>query len=165
MSLTIDPTAFVSPDARITPSAKGTAISIGPHSKVEAFAVIRAVGGTGDVRIGAFCYINEHCVLYSGTGIELGDNVLLAPGVKIVPANHEFADPETPIRLQGFQPSKGGVMLEDDVWVGAGAVILDGVRLGRGCVVAAGSVVKDSFPANSILAGVPAKVVGRRGKP
>lgn len=159
--LVIDPTAEVSPDARIFPSVRGTRITIGAHTRVMEFAIIRAVGGSGDVVIGAHCFLNPHCVLYSGSGIEVGDNVLIGPGACVVPANHAFARRDVPIRLQGFAP-RGGVVIEDDVWLGANCVVLDGSVIRRGAVVAAGGVVVGEVPAYAVAAGVPARVVKER---
>jgi acetyltransferase-like isoleucine patch superfamily enzyme len=152
----IHETALISPDARIFPSVRGTRIVIGAHSRVEAFALIRCVGGSGDVVIGEHCYVNPYCVLYSGSGITIGNDVLLAPGVQIVPANHEFSRRDLPIRLQGFRPSKGGVVIEDDVWIGASCVLLDGAHVGKGAIVAAGSVVLGEIPPYEVWGGNPA---------
>lgn len=162
-ALVISPHAWVSPDARIFPSMRGTRIIIGAGSKVFEFAVIRAIGGSGDVTIGERCMINPHCVLYSGSGITLGNDVALAPGVQVVPANHAFARRDITIAEQGFLPSKGGVVIGDDVWVGANAVLLDGAKIGRGAIVAAGSVVRGEIPAYEIWGGVPARKIGVRG--
>lgn len=162
-NLTIDPGAWISEDARIFPSVRGTRISIGAGSKIFEFAVIRAVGGTGDVIIGERCMINPHCVLYSGSGIRIGNDVALAPGVQVVPANHAYARRDIPIARQGFLPSKGGVVIGDDVWVGAGAVLLDGAVIGRGAIIAAGAVVGSLVPDYEIWGGVPARKIGERG--
>ncbi len=155
-AVAIDASAFVSADARITESSRGTKIVVGARSRIEAFVIVRCVGGTGDIVIGRDCYINEHCVLYSGSGITIGDDVLLAPGVSIVPANHDFSRRDIPIRQQGFRPSKGGVVVGSGAWIGARAVLLDGARVGEGAIVAAGSVVSGEIPANEIWAGIPA---------
>ena len=132
-ALQIDPTAFVSPDARIHASSRGSRIVIGAHSQVYDFVEIRAVGGTGDIVIGEHCYINPHCTLYSGSGIRLGNYVLVGPGCSIVPANHALERTDVPMRKQGFMPSRGGVIVEDDVWIGAHCVLLDGayIEIGR----------------------------------
>lgn len=163
-ALAIAPDAWVSPDARIYPSVRGTRIVIGAGSKIFEFAVIRAVGGAGDVIIGERCMINPHCVLFSGNGIVLGDDVLLAPGVQVVPANHAFARRDLAISQQGFLPSKGGVVIADDVWVGANAVLLDGVRIGCGAIIGAGSMVRGEIPDYEIWAGLPARKIGVRGQ-
>jgi acetyltransferase-like isoleucine patch superfamily enzyme len=160
--LDVAPDAVISPDARIFPSTRGSQIRIGSRSQVMEFAVIRAVGGTGDVVIGDDCYINPHCVLYSGAGIRLGNHVLVAPGSCIVPANHAFARRDIPIRDQGFAPSRGGVVIEDDVWIGANCVVVDGAHIGRGAVIAAGSVVRGLVPEYEIWGGVPAHAIGVR---
>lgn len=159
MSLDIDPTAQISPDARITPSSRGSLIKIGAHTHIYDFVVIRPVGGSGDVIIGAHCYINPHSCLYSGNGITMGDYVLIAPGCMIVPTNHAYASRDIPIRHQGFLPSKGGVVIEDDVWVGANSVLLDGCHIGKGAIVAAGSVVSGKVEPYAMVAGTPAKFI------
>lgn len=163
-ALTVAPSAWISPDARIFPSVRGTKIVIGAGSRLFEFAVIRAVGGRGDVLIGERCMINPHCVLYSGSGIEIGDDVALAPGVQIVPANHAYHRRDIPIAQQGFLPSKGGAKIGNDVWVGANAVLLDGAEIGKGAIIAAGAVVSGKVPPYEIWGGVPAKKIGIRGE-
>jgi acetyltransferase-like isoleucine patch superfamily enzyme len=154
--------ATISPDARIFPSVRGTRIVIGAHSRIMEFAVIRCVGGTGDIVIGEYTNINPHCVLYSGSGIHIGSHVLIAPGVMIVPANHAFARRDLLIREQGFT-SHGGIVIEDDVWIGANSVVLDGTHIERGAVIAAGSVVTKRVPAYTVWGGVPARMLRERG--
>ncbi len=164
-TLEIHPTAYVSPEARIHPSQRGTRIAIGAHSQVYDFVVIRAVGGTGDVVIGEHCYINPHCTLYSGSGIRFGDYVLVGPGCSIVPANHAFDRPDIEIRKQGFMPSRGGVVVEDDVWIGANCVLLDGTHIETGAVVAAGSVVSGRIGAREVWGGNPCRFLRPRAAP
>jgi virginiamycin A acetyltransferase len=153
----IDPTALISPLAHLIPSVRGTRLVIGPRTQIMEFAVLKCVGGTGDLILGADCYVNPHCVLYSGNGITLGNDVLLAPGTIIAPSNHALTRRDVPIRLQGFMPSRGGVVIGDDVWVGANSVLIDGVNIGQGAVIAAGSVVMGTVPAFEIWGGVPAR--------
>jgi virginiamycin A acetyltransferase len=158
----IDPTAHVSPDARIHPSTRGTRIVIGAHTRIYDFVVIRAVGGEGDIVIGEHCYINPHCTLYSGAGIRFGNYVLVGPGCSVVPANHAIDRTDVVIRKQGFMPSKGGVVIEDDVWIGAGCVILDGAHIESGAVVAAGSVVGGRLTGKAIWGGNPCRLIRAR---
>lgn len=158
----VHPSAVIDPDARIYPSIRGTRIVVGAGSHVYAFAIIRAVGGQGDVTIGEDCHINPHCVLYSGSGITIGNHVLLAPHVCVVPANHSFQRRDIPIAKQGFIPSKGGVVIEDDVWIGAQTVLLDGAYIERGAIVGAGSVVGCRVPAFSVWGGAPARQLKMR---
>lgn len=161
-SLEIHPTAYVSAHARLYPSQRGTRIVIGAHSEVYDFVVIRAVGGTGDIVIGSHCYINPHCTLYSGSGIRFGDYVLVGPGCSIVPANHEIARLDIEIRKQGFMPSRGGVVVEDDVWIGANCVLLDGAYVETGAVIAAGSVVSGRIGARGVWGGNPCRLLRPR---
>ena len=158
----IDPTAYVSPDARIHGSTKGTRIVIGAHTQVYDFVVIRAVGGDGDIVIGEHCYINPHCVLYSGSGIRFGNYVLVGPGCSIVPANHAIDRTDVVIRKQGFMASKGGVVIEDDVWIGANCVLLDGTHIETGAVIAAGSVVSGRIGARAVWGGNPCRQIRAR---
>lgn len=161
-ALSIDPSAYVSPDARIHPSTRGTRIVIGAHSRIYDFVVIRAVGGDGDIVIGEHCYINPHCVLYSGAGIRLGDYVLVGPGCSIVPANHAIDRTDVVIRKQGFMPSKGGVEIDDDVWLGAHCVVLDGTHIESGAVIAAGSVVSGRITGRALWGGNPCRLIRPR---
>lgn len=162
MTLLIDPTASISKDARIYPSQKGSKIIIGAYSEIYDFVVIKPVGGIGDIVIGEHCYINPHCTLYSGHGITLGDYVLLAPGVVLAGSNHAHESLELEIRKQGFAPSKGGIVVENNVWIGANAVLLDGTYIESGAIIAAGSVVRNRVGKNEIWGGVPAKLIGIR---
>ena len=165
-SLQIERTAFISPDARIHPSVRGSKIIIGAHTQIYDFVVIRAVGGSGDIVMGEHCYINPHSVLYSGNGITMGNYVLIAPHVSIVPTNHATSRCDIEIRKQGFMPSRGGVIIEDDVWIGAHATILDGAYIERGAVIAAGSVVGGRVEAYSVWGGAPAvKIKSRKQIP
>lgn len=161
--LKIDPTAKISPLADIEESVRGTLIEIGARTQVDSFVKIKPVGGLGDVVIGADCAINSGTVIYTGNGVKIGDAVLIAANCTLAPTNHAFADVGVRIRDQGFQDSRGGIVIEDDVWLGAGVVVLDGAKVGRGCVVAAGAVVRGVLEANSIYAGSPAKRLGSRG--
>lgn len=160
--LNIDPSASISPLADVEPSARGTLIQIGARTMVDAFVKIKPAGGVGEVVIGADCAINSGTVIYTGNGIWIGDAVLIAANCTLAPTNHEFSDVTKRIRDQGFQPSRGGIVIGDDVWLGANVVVLDGARIGRGCVVAAGSVVRGELDAYSIYAGAPAKRVRSR---
>jgi virginiamycin A acetyltransferase len=148
--------------AKIYGSTKGTRIVIGAHSEIYDHVVIKCVGGTADIVMGEHCYINPGSVLYSGNGITMGDYVLLAAGVMLMPTNHAFGSREIPIRHQGFASSKGGIVIEDDVWLGANAVVLDGAHIGKGAIIGAGSVVTGKVPAYEIWGGIPAKKIGQR---
>ncbi|MDR3506468.1 MAG: acyltransferase [Caulobacteraceae bacterium] len=160
--LIADPEARISPLADIEPSTRGSRIVVAAGAVIDAFVKVKPAGGSGDVTIGPGSVINSGCVLYTGNGISIGADVLIAANCTLAPTNHEFRDPTRPIRAQGFMPSRGGIVIEDDVWIGANCVLLDGAVIRKGAVVAAGSVVRDERPAFSISAGAPAKTVGWR---
>ena len=93
-------------------------------------------------------------------GIDIGDDTLIGPGCMVWSVNHRFDDPNVPIRCQGYVPGK--VVIGGNCWIAGHCVILPGVELGTGSVVAAGSVVTRSFGAGAVLAGVPARLVRSR---
>jgi acetyltransferase-like isoleucine patch superfamily enzyme len=161
--LKIDPTAKISPLADIEESVRGTLIQVGPRTVIDSFVKIKPAGGAGEVVIGADCAINSGTVIYTGNGVRIGDAVLIAANCTLAPTNHAFADASRRIRDQGFQESRGGIVIEDDVWLGANVVVLDGAVVGTGSIVAAGSVVRGELEPNSIYAGSPAKRLGARG--
>ena len=97
-----------------------------------------------------------------GGNLTIGDNVMMAPGVVILTANHRFDDLQVPMMDQGFTPGQG-VVIEDDVWIGTNAIILPGRRLGKGSIIAAGAVVTKDVPPLAIVGGNPAKVLRSRG--
>jgi acetyltransferase-like isoleucine patch superfamily enzyme len=89
--------------------------------------------------------------------VTIGDKVYLAPLVQILAVNHVFHDPTRPIIEQGITAE--GIVVEDNVWIGAGAIITDGVRIGQGAVIGAGAVVTRDIPPHAVAVGVPAQVV------
>jgi virginiamycin A acetyltransferase len=143
-------------------STRGTNTFIGQGSVIDDFVKIKHVGGIKDIIIGDYCYINSGCVFYSGHGINIGNNVLIGPNCNIVPSNHNFSDRQTIIRLQGHMHSKGGVVIEDDVWLGANVTVLDGAHIRKGCVIAANSLVLGETEEYAIYAGIPAKKIKDR---
>ena len=109
------------------------------------------------IKIGKDCLVGEYSVIRGQGGVTIGDRVYTSPFTQIVAVNHVFDDPKRPFIEQGITAE--GIVIEDDVWLGAGAIITDGVRVGKGAVVAAGSVVtKDVLP-HMVVGGVPAKVI------
>jgi len=112
------------------------------------------------ITIGKNCFLGEFNVIRGQGGVAIGDNVYTGPMVKLVAVNHVFADPDRPIREQGITAQ--GIVVEDDVWLGAGVTVVDGVTIGRGSVIGAGAVVTTDIPPYSIAIGVPAKPVKDR---
>lgn len=109
------------------------------------------------IRIGANSLIGEMNVLRGQGGITIGERVYTAPLVQMLAVNHVFDDPSVPMVDQGI--TADGIVIEDDVWIGAGAIITDGVRICKGAVVAAGAVVTGDVPPHTVVGGVPAKVL------
>jgi acetyltransferase-like isoleucine patch superfamily enzyme len=144
-------------------SHEGVRLAAG--ATVDRGAVIRGSGVIRDlgvgVEVGERAAIGAYDFIHGGGGVRIGRDVLLGPYVQIFSENHRYQDPARPIIEQG--EDRAPVVIEDDVWVGASAVILAGVVVGAGSVVAAGAVVRADVAPGSIVAGVPARVVGRRG--
>lgn len=159
----IDPTAKVSALADIEDSVRGTLIKVGPRTVIDSFVKIKPAGGMGEVVIGAECAINSGTVIYTGNGVRIGDAVAIAANCTFAPTNHAIADRTRRIKDQGFMPSRGGIVVEDDVWIGANVVLLDGAVVRKGAVIAAGSVVRGEVEAYAIYGGVPARKLGERG--
>jgi acetyltransferase-like isoleucine patch superfamily enzyme len=160
--ISIHPSSKISPLADIEDSMRGTKIIIGAGSMVDSFVKIKPVGGMGDLVIGMYSYINSGCVLYTGNGIQIGDHVAIASNCTLAPVNHAYIDKSLPIIKQGFLPSKGGIKILNDVWIGANVVILDGSFLPKGVVVGAGSVVKGQLEEYGIYSGNPLVLKGFR---
>lgn len=133
-------------------------ISIHPSSIIDKRAIIAPWGG--NIKVGQNCSVNPYSILYGHGGLEIGDSVRIAAHTIIIPANHIYHDPEVLIRKQGL--TREGILIEDDVWIGANCTILDGIEIGEGAVVAAGSVVTESVPRYAIVAGIPAEQIGDR---
>ena len=109
------------------------------------------------IRIGSDSLVGEYNILRGQGGITIGDRVFTSPMVQILAVNHVFDDPSRPFTEQGITAE--GITVEDDVWIGSGAILTDGIRVGKGSVVAAGAVVSKDVPPYSVVAGVPARVV------
>lgn len=114
---------------------------------------------SGRIQIGPNSYLGPYTCL-SGDSISLGKNCMVASHCGIYANNHIFADPHVPIRTQGN--SYQGITVEDDCWLGTGTKVLDGVTIGQGSVIGAGSVVTKSIPPYSVAVGAPAKVIKQR---
>ncbi len=162
MTIEIAKTAIISPLADIEDSIRGSLISIGEHSIIDSFVKIKPAGGSGNLIVGEYVVINSGCVLYTGHGIKIGHNVAIAANCTFAPINHEYRNKQSLIRNQGFLPSKGGIVIEDDVWIGSNCVLLDGAILRRGCVVGAGSIVRGELKEYSVYAGNPPQLIGVR---
>lgn len=127
--------------------------SLGDYSVIESFACIN--NAVGDVIIGDHTRIGLHNTIIGP--VTIGCHVNLAQGITVTALNHNFEDSDKRIDEQGVSTTP--VTIEDDIWIGANAVILPGVTIGNHSVVAAGSVVTKNVPPHSLVAGVPAKII------
>jgi acetyltransferase-like isoleucine patch superfamily enzyme len=160
--LDISKKAKISKLADIEDSVRGSKIIIGDGVHIDSFVKIKPVGGMGDLIIGENSYINPGTVIYTGNGVRIGNGVMIAANCTLAPVNHEYRSRDKTILTQGFLPSKGGIIIEDDVWIGANSVILDGAIIRKGAVVGASSVVRGELAEYGIYAGNPLKQIGRR---
>jgi acetyltransferase-like isoleucine patch superfamily enzyme len=116
----------------------------------------------GSIVIGARTHVHPRCILSACKGsIRIGSDVQVAANCAFYPYDHGTA-PDQPIAEQPVQ-TKGDIVIEDGAWLGTGVIVLSGVHVGKGAVVAAGAVVTSNVPDGAICAGVPARVVKRRG--
>lgn len=136
----------------------GDNFTLGKFAIIECTGVLRNVGD--ELIIGNNVGINHYCFIGVRGSIVIKDNVIFGPRVSVFSENHNFLSTEVPIKNQGV--TKGKTIIDEDVWIGANSSILSGVHIGKGCVIAAGSVVTKDIPPFSIAAGVPAKVIKNR---
>jgi virginiamycin A acetyltransferase len=160
--LLISDRAQISPLADIEDSVRGSTITIEAGVVIDSFVKIKPVGGIGDIYIAQGSHLNSGTVLYSGNGIRIGRGVLIAANCTLAPVNHAYRERDRQIANQGFATSKGGIVIEDDVWIGAGAVILDGAFIRQGCVVGALSLVAGDLEAFGVYGGNPLRRLGDR---
>ena len=138
----------------------GARVTIGKFAIVEGTGVLWLLAG--GFSIGDDSSVGDYSFVGAAGGVTIGRRVLMGQRVSIHSQNHHFDRTDIPIQAQGVESK--GVSIGDDCWIGSGAVILDGVDLGPGCVVAAGAVVTSSFPARSVIGGVPARLLRTRGE-
>lgn len=137
---------------------KKSSINIGKNAIIRKGVIVNCYGG--EIDIGDNVTINEYSIIYGQGNVIIGNSVLIAANVTIVAENHAFRDINRTIRDQGVV--KKGVIICDDVWIGAGTKVLDGVHIAQGCVIGAGSVVTKSTVPYGVYAGVPARRISER---
>jgi acetyltransferase-like isoleucine patch superfamily enzyme len=123
--------------------------------------VTMSTSSQGKIRIGNKVHIGEGTIIFSDLSIDIGDNVIIGPQNTIVDFDHTYESAEIPINQQEIYRQE--VIIEEDVWIASHCVITKGVRLGKGCVIGAGSVVNKDLPPYSVAVGVPVRVVKKRG--
>lgn len=133
-------------------------ISVGTQCKISTGAVFHAYGGS--ISLAENVFIGPHVVMYGHGGITIGKNSLIAMHTALIAAEHAIPPLGTPIRSK--PDTRKPITIGEDVWIGAGSCILAGVTIGDGCVIAAGSVVRQSLQPGTIVAGVPARTIRTR---
>lgn len=126
------------------------------------WSIIELGNGSGSLRIGANTYLQAGCTLNPFiSNITIGANCMIATRCVFMPYQHGHADPNRAMREQPLT-SRGDIVIEDDVWLGAQVCVMDGVVIGKGAIVGAGAVVTKDVPPNSLAVGVPARVIRQR---
>lgn len=138
----------------------GNNVWIGSHSVLK---VSFSLGDLGShIEIGNNVGIGDYAHLGGAGGLSIGDDCIIGPYLSCHPENHHFSNTDKLIRLQGV--TRKGIYIGKNCWIGAKVTVLDGVTIGNNCVIAAGAVVNQSIPDNSVAGGVPARVIRTRGK-
>lgn len=146
----------IGPQSRFT---KPWLLTMGAHVKLEESVLIKIVSKEATCQIGDHVFVGKGVELNVLKSVRIGSHVLLAPGVFIIDHNHQIKAEK---RIDQQDCVADEVVIENDVWIGANAIILPGVTVGRGSVVAAGSVVSKDVPEMSVVSGVPAKLLKAR---
>lgn len=160
-------------DCRIDPSV--SVMRFGPRSDVllladgvSLYAQTRLVLGDVEadpcvgIQIGARTIVNVGCYLSGEGGLEIGEDVLIGPHAKLLSAGHAIDEGDAVIARNRI--TRARIRVEEGAWIGAGAIVLEGVTIGRGAVVAAGALVRQDVPAGMVAAGMPARLIrSRRG--
>jgi acetyltransferase-like isoleucine patch superfamily enzyme len=136
----------------------GNDVSIGDFSRIVVSTSLSEIGGC--IVIGNNVGIGEFAYLGGAGNLLIGDECIVGQYFSCHPENHNYKDLSTPIRHQGV--SRKGISIGKNCWIGSKVTILDGVEIGDGCIIAAGSVVTKSFPSNTIIGGVPATFLKMR---
>lgn len=156
--LSLGDNTVVERNVQLVIDAKNSFINLGTNAYLASYCRLRTFEGW--IKAGKNLGVSNFSFLAGQGGLVIGDNVRIGPHVVIYASNHIFTNPRIPIVEQGM--SCKGITIEDDIWIGAGAVILDGVSIGKGSVIGAGTVVTKDIPPYSIAVGVPARVIKKR---
>jgi acetyltransferase-like isoleucine patch superfamily enzyme len=157
---------FIADDFSEIEGLSRNGVTFGDRVTVGRFAIIRGSRQYGGAElgegliVGSNSNIGPYCYVGCSGGIRIGNNVMMAPRCSLFAENHNFDDMAHTLKEQGV--SRAPIEIEDDCWIASHSVILAGVTIGRGSVVAAGSVVTKSMPPYSIIAGVPARFIKSR---
>ena len=134
-------------------ASRSPGVAFGDKVTLNRFAYVQ--GGNGGVRLGNRVEINNFSIINGTGGVDIGDDTLVGPGVRIISYQHRYAA-GSPVRTQPVDARP--IRIGRDVWIGANAIILAGVSIDDGAVIAAGAVVRADVPALAVVAGVPAAI-------
>lgn len=152
-------------DGVVLDSLSTDGLRIGEHCVIGERSIIQCTGGLSSIgkgiEIGDRSTFNNDCFFGCAGGIEIGKDVVAGQYVRFHSENHNYDDLNALIKDQGT--THRGIKIGNNCWIGSGAVFLDGAELGDGCVVGANAVVTKRFPTNSVVGGVPAKIIKMRG--
>jgi len=138
---------------------RAESLTLGQRVTLEQFVYLKCVTESARLTLGSWSFLGRGVEVDCQGSINIGEHVLISPGCFITDHNHGIIEGK---RIDQQACTVGDIRIEDDVWVGANAVILPAVTIGRGAVVGAGAVVSHDVAANTIVAGVPARVIGHR---
>lgn len=136
----------------------GNNLMLGNYSIIRCTGTIKKIGK--GIKIGNNCGIGDYCFFGAAGGITIGNDVIMGQNVRFHSENHNFAEIDIPIRVQGV--SHKGILIGNDCWIGAGCVFLDGVNVGDGCVIGANTLVNKDIPPYSVAVGNPVRVIKNR---
>jgi acetyltransferase-like isoleucine patch superfamily enzyme len=136
-------------------------ITIGKNASLDQGVILLCSGppGKNKLVIGAGTYVNRYTMFDAHERLEIGCKCMIGPNCYFTDANHGIAAGVS-IKRQPMEAKP--VIIEDDVWIGAGVIVLRGVRIGQGAIIGAGAVVTKDVRPNTIIAGVPAREIGQR---
>lgn len=158
--MSFGPNVFIGDDVVIFQAVDGGPVKLGEQVHIYGDTYIQT-GSGGSLSIGYNSHIHPRCQISAyQSHILIGQHVQIAPNCAFYPYNHGV-DPGKLIREQALE-SKGDIVIENDAWIGFGVIVLDGVRIGKGAVVGAGSIVTNDIPKGAIAVGSPAQVVRMR---
>jgi acetyltransferase-like isoleucine patch superfamily enzyme len=143
---------------RVSGGCQRNSLTIGDGTFVHEYCILRPF--CGHIKIGRDCTLNPFSIVYGYGGVDIGDDVRIAAHTVIVASSHNFGQLDVPIRTQGL--SAKGIRIDNDVWIGTNCTILDGVHVGAGAIIGAGSVVTKGVRPYSIVAGSPATILRMR---
>jgi acetyltransferase-like isoleucine patch superfamily enzyme len=149
---------FIGENCFISPGSRQGGIRFESDIFIAPLCGFKAFGG--QITIGKHVHFSRNSFINGRGGVEIGQDSLFGPNVVLMTTNHVFADVSIPIRLQGVQSA--AIKIENNVWLGSNVLVMPGVTIKTGSVVAAGAVVTKDIPDFSIAAGVPAKVIKKR---